>query len=314
MKSYFFNYIVYISFISGFLLFSCKNRKLNYIEYYNRVYSIDSAYRIHQDTLATIKQYKKLFNKYPPVQNERLEEYEMYIKMADKYHKNFGGVKSLDKLITQVAPYWKSGKTKESDFINLYKKYGIDSTQIEKKVIRWREGLNKLLIDSFSIAFKRDQYNRHIKEIVEMNDKKNADLLLWTFKNYGYPSKQKIGLIGNEGVFMPMGDMLNHMAYTKYYEYFKIKLLEYVKSGECVPRDYIEMVDKYQIANNGETIYRIYVRYSESNLTALDSIRINRNRRKVGFPMLKESVDITNDFFKKLKKNNNSSNLQNSKD
>ncbi|MBP2619375.1 hypothetical protein [Chryseobacterium jejuense] len=282
----------------GYLPLSCKNRELNYFNYYYKVYTIDSTHRVNKDTLATIKQYKKLFRQYPPVQNERIREFEAYIKMADKYHKSFGGIKSLNKLIAQTGPYWRPG----SDFFKLYKKHGIDSIQVEQKYQQWKRGLNRVLLDSFSIAFKRDQYNRHIKETVEMNDKKNAELLLWTLKNYGYPSKQKIGLTGNHGVFMPMIDILNHMAYTQYYEFLKTELLKYVKSGECTPRDYIDMVDKYQYMNNGITMYGIFIRYDESNLNAADSARIDKNRAAIGFPRMKTSMKIAKDYFDKLKK------------
>lgn len=298
MKNYKYKCFLYISLLTVFFIFSCKNRDLNYIEYYNKVYTIDSIHRIHKDTLATIKQYKKLFRKYPPVQNERIREFEVYIKMADKYHKNFGGIKSLNKLIAETGPYWRP----ESDFFTLYKKHGIDSIQVEQKYQRWKRGLNQVLVDSFSIAFKRDQHNRNIKEIVEINDKKNAEFLLWTFKNYGYPSKQKIGLTGKQGVFMPMIDILNHMAYTSYYEYFKTELLKYVKSGECTPREYIDMVDKYQYMNNGLTMYGIFMRYNESDLSAADSARIDKNRAAIGFPRMKTSMKITKDYFDKQKK------------
>lgn len=298
MKNHNYNLFLYTILISIFLFLSCKNRELNYIDYYNKVYAIDSIHRIQKDTLATIKRYKKLFRKYPPVQNERINEYEVYIKMADKYHKNFGGVKSLDKLLAQTAPYWQP----EPDFYRLYRRHGIDSMQVEQKFQQWRKGLNQVLVDSFSVAFIRDQHNRNIKETVEMNDKKNAELLVWTLKNYGYPSKQKIGHLGREGQLMSMGTMLNHMAYTKYYEYFKTELLKYVKSGECTPRDYIEMVDKYQYVNNGPTMYGIFMRYNEANLNAADSARIDKNRAAIGFPRMKTSMKIAKDFFDKLKK------------
>ncbi|RXM50289.1 MULTISPECIES: hypothetical protein [unclassified Chryseobacterium] len=294
------NYILFLysllTFI--FLFFSCKNRELNYIDYYNKVYTIDSIHRIHKDTLATIKQYRKLFRRYPPVQNERITEYEVYIKMADKYHKNFGGVKSLDKLLALTGPYWQP----EPDFYELYQRHGINRAQVDQKFKQWRKGLNQVLVDSFSIAFIRDQHNRNIKETVEMNDKKNAELLIWTLKNYGYPSLQKIGHLGRESQLMSMGTMLNHMAYTKYYDYFKTELLQYVKSGECTPRDYIEMVDKYQYANNGVTMYGIFMRFDEANLNAADSARIDRNRAAIGFPRMKTSMKIAKDFFNKLKK------------
>ncbi|RXM38129.1 hypothetical protein BOQ62_18910 [Chryseobacterium sp. CH21] len=291
-----------INFILLILLFffSCKSKKLNYINYYHEVYAIDSIHSVNKDTLATIKKYKRLFRKYPPVQNERIEEYEKYIKYADRYNKNFGGHKSLDKLITQVGPYWKY-KRQDAEFFKLYKKYGIDSIIVEQKVNEWKRGLNKTLIDSFSIAFERDQYNERKGPSVETNDRKNANLLLWTFKNYGFPSKQKIGLVGNNNTFMPMGVLLNHMAGSQNYEYFKVKLLEYVKSGECTPREYIEMVDKHQYINSSESTYGIFLHYSTPTFNASDSSRINRNRKAVGFPSLKESSNITKDFQKKIK-------------
>jgi len=99
---------------------ACKSKTLNYVEYYNKVYDIDSIYRINQDPLAAIKQYRRLFRKYPPVQNERIEEYETYIKLADQYGKRFGGRKSLAKLIAQSAPNWKY-KEKMPSFLNCTK-------------------------------------------------------------------------------------------------------------------------------------------------------------------------------------------------
>ncbi|MBL1223218.1 hypothetical protein JET18_20405 [Chryseobacterium sp. L7] len=279
-------------------LISCKSKKLNYINYYNKVYAIDSTFRVDKDTLATIRKYRKLFRKFPPVQNERMEEYETYIRYADQYHRNFGGKRSLDKLIAQAAPNWKY-KRLEPDFFKLYKKYGIDSITVEQKVLQWKKSLNKTLIDSFSIAFKRDQHNDRVGPYVEMNDRKNAELLIWTFKNYGFPSRQKIGLYGNNEQFMYMGTLLNHMAGTKHYEYFKTKLLEYVRSGECTPRDYIEMVDKFQYIHYLHPIYGVYMHY-DTNFSTEDSIRINRDRQAVGFPTFKQSSKITKDFQRKI--------------
>lgn len=289
------NYLILLI-ISLFL--SCQSKKLNYIDYYHTVYAIDSAHRFDRDTLATIRKYKKLFRKYPPAQNERMEEYEIYISYADKFHKKFGGIKSLDKLIAQSAPNWKY-KREDQDFFKLYKKYGIDSLAVEQKILQWKKTLNKTLIDSFSIAFKRDQLNDRVGPYVEMNDRKNAELLIWTFKNYGFPSRQKIGLYGNNGQFMHMGILLNHMAGTAYYEYFKTKLLEYVRSGECTPRDYIEMVDKYQYIHYLKPIYGIFMHY-DTNFNAEDSIRVNRDRQAVGFPTFIQSSKITRDFQKKI--------------
>ncbi|MDR2235438.1 MAG: hypothetical protein LBE92_04900 [Chryseobacterium sp.] len=286
-----------LSMVTAFI--SCRSKELNYIDYYHKVYAIDSAHRADKDTLATIRKYKKLFRKFPPVQNERIEEYETYIRYADRFHKNFGGEKSLDKLIAQSAPNWKY-KREDQDFFKLFKKYGIDSIAVEQKVLQWKSGLNKVLIDSFSIAATRDQYNNRVGPDIVKNDKKNAELLIWAFKHYGFPSRQKIGLYGNNEQPMHMGTLLNHMAGTEHYEFFKTKLLEYVKSGECTPRDYIEMVDKHQYIHHLEPVYGIFVHYDTPAFNAADSARINRNRKAIGFPTFKQSSKITKDFQRKM--------------
>ncbi len=237
------------------ILFSCKSKELNYINYYNATYDIDSIYRYKKDTITALKLYKKLFKKFPPKNTDKLQEYETYIRLSDKLQKNFGGKKSLYKLIPLVAPYWKY-RRQESSFFKLYEKYGIDSLEVEQKVINWKKSLNKQLLDSFSIAFYRDQRNRTAGTInwdnIKKDDQKNLELLSWTFKNFGYPSLQKIGLFANDDTMMPMGTMLNHMSNVKEYPYLKVKLLEYVKSGDCPPRDYIEMIERFNEVRNYE--------------------------------------------------------------
>lgn len=273
--------------VSVFILFSCKNRDINYISYYNKANKIDSIYRFKKDTLVAIKKYKKLFRKYPPKNQERLREYETYITNSDKFHKNFGGKKSLDKLIFLLAPY----EDKNQEYFKLYQKYGIDSIQVKKKITEWKKNLNKRLIDSFTVAMIRDQEKRHIDHILQKkNVEKNANFLMWTFKNYGFPSLQKIGNTGNDNVFIAMTTLLTHMIESEHYPYFKTKLLEYVKSGDCMPRDYAMMVDSFdpRVATYGYGIAPIK-----------DSIQVNRNRKSIGLPSLQHGKQITKDFLKK---------------
>ncbi len=285
------------------VLFSCKPKELNYINYYNTAYDIDSIYRYKKDTLTTLKLYGELFKNFPPKNNERMEEYETYIKLSDKLHKNFEGKKSLYKLIPLVAPYWKY-KRQESGFFRLYKKYGIDSIETEQRVAEWKKQLNKQLVDSFSIAFVRDQNVRNT-EVLNMDslkkyDEMNERLLLWTFKNFGYPSMQKIGLIGNDDVMISLGTILNHMANVKSYPYLKVKLLEYVKSGELPPRDYMEMVDRHNsTVDSLHSEYGIFQKFNE----VTDTSKIDYNRKLIGFPSLKHWGRITKDFWKNQKKN-----------
>lgn len=44
------------------------------------------------------------------------------------------------------------------------------------------------------------------------------------------------------------------------------------------------------------------MRYDESNLSAADSARIDKNRAAIGFPRMKTSMKITKDYFDKQKK------------
>ncbi len=290
--------ILRVTFISlGVLLMtvSCTHKPLNYITYYSRVNEIDSIYRFKKDTLKAIKQYKRLFKKYPPKNQERIQEFETYITLSDRYHKDFGGKKTLYKLIPLIAPYGEEYK----NYFNLYGKYGIDSLTVKNEVAKWKRNLNRTLIDSFSIAFIRDQQDhRNNAELMELDDNKNAKLLKWTFENYGYPSLQKIGLIGNNDVFMPMLTLFSHMSGSEYYPYFKTKLLEYVKSGDCLPRDYATMVDRHHLQfSKEEILYGYYI----GNSTHLDTLKINRNRKMIGLPSMQHSDRIRQDFMAELK-------------
>ncbi|MBP1165618.1 MULTISPECIES: hypothetical protein [unclassified Chryseobacterium] len=270
---------------------ACKNR--NYILYYNKVNEIDSIYRTTHQPEETIKQYRKLFRKYHPKNQERIKEYETYIKLADQHHKNFGGKKGLYKLVPLIAPYEGS----YGSYFGLFQRYGIDSTEVKQRIADWKKGLNKILVDSFSIAFTRDQAEgRRNFQLMKKNDRINAQLLKWTFENYGYPSVQKIGLIGNDGVFMPMHPLFSHMAGEKEYPYFKAKMLEYIKSGDCIPKDYANMVDRHNLQISKEGIlYGMYLTYD----AIVDTIKANQERKKIGIPSIQHSSKITKDYFKK---------------
>lgn len=278
-----------------FFLYCCKSK--DYITYYQKVYEIDSIYRIAKQPEKATDLYRKLFRKYRPLNQERTEEYETYIRTSDKLGKNFGGKRSLYRLIPLIAPYWRYKKA-DPKFISLYKKYEIDSLSIEQKVAEWEKKLDKKMIDSFVVAIGRDQFNgrSNSSEIFE-NDLKNAELLKWTFENRSFPSKQKIGLY-HKDIFMPLDVIILHMAdYDKHYPYFKAKILEYVKSGEYPPRDYAAMVDRNNLHHKIPYTYGVYQGYQ--NIT--DSAKVNRNRKSIGLPSLKYRNKLAKDLSDSLK-------------
>lgn len=285
-------YLINIFVLASLLVFySCRNR--DYITYYNEVNKIDSIYRFQKDTLTVIKKYRKLFRKYSPKNQDRIEEFKTFITLSDKYHKNFGGKKTLMKFTSTIAPYGNLYK----EYFTLYNKYGIDSITVKKKIAKWKAQLNRRLVDSFTIAFIRDQQEeRSIKDIMIINDKKNANLLKWTLENYGFPSVDKIGIYGNQNIFMPMDNFLGHMIESEYYPFFKEEILKAVKSGHCPPRAYAIMIDKHNVLISKESV--LYGKYETFN-TVFDTININRNRKKIGLPSTNHSKRITKDFFKK---------------
>jgi hypothetical protein len=278
MKSFFFKVVCGVLLIFSFS--SCNG----YIRYYNKVNTIDRKFKANHDTIAFIKRYGKLFKKYnPPQSNFAFTKYETYIAYADKYGKNFGGEESLYKLLDLVAPYSEHYKT----LLPICAKYGIDSLSVERIIASSKNNLNKRLIDSFSVAFVRDQQLGRLDSLNTVkNDRINARLLKWTIENYGYPSPQKIGMTGNDGVFMPMLTFLSHIGgnVPEYYPYFKNALLKYVKSGECSPNEYGTMIDRHEYVNKREIIYGEYL-FNFSDLK-----KVNRKRRSIGLKRTRNAV------------------------
>jgi hypothetical protein len=278
MKSKIFTAVI-LAFFS-FLATSCNS----YITYYNKANAIDIKFKANHDTIAFIKRYDKLFKKYnPPKSNFAFKKYETYIIYADKYNKDFGDKKSLYILLDLVAPYNEHYKT----LFAICAKYGIDSLSVEQKIEISKKAMNKRLIDSFSVAFVRDQKGERSDSLTMVtNDRLNAILLKWTIENYGYPSPQKIGMTGNDGVFMPMKTLLSHLGgnVPEYQPYFKKSLLKYVKSGECSPSEYATLVDRHEHENKREIIYGEYF-WNFSDLK-----KVNRKRKSIGLKRLTHNV------------------------
>ncbi|MEJ5105368.1 hypothetical protein [Chryseobacterium sp. MYb328] len=274
-----------LSLIILLFLTSCKK---NYITYYNRINDADSIYRLANNPKLAVEEYREIFKDYAPKNQDRIEEYATYITLADQYHEDFGGKKSLYQLISLLAPYGEEYKK----YLPLFNKYGIDNPSVEQKITEWKQGLDKKLVDSFKIALQRDQMGRPLDTaLTRKNVEKNAKLLIWTFKNYGFPTPEKIG-------WFPMPTFITHMVESKKdYPFIKEKLLEYVKSGDLSPRDYARMDDTYLGAHQQITLYGFNM------IPVKDSAQTNRNRKTLGIPSMKHSSKIRKDFFKKLKQN-----------
>jgi len=295
VKSYF-NYFLILILLS-LIIISCNTREKNYIIYYNKVNEIDSIYRIAQRPKLAIKKFRKLFKEFPPKNQERIEEFENYIYLSDKYQENFGGKKNLYKFITLIAPY----RNAYQEHLPLFKKYGIDSLEAANKTDLWLRSREKVLMDSITTLFIRDQEGKRLDvNISARNDLKNAKLMKWIFDNYGYPSLQKVGVFGKDDVFLPMSTFFSHMSASQDYPYFEKKLKRYLEMGECTPREYSTMVDRYHLqVLKDKMLYGSYIGVDG----IFDTLQVNRNRKSIGLPSLKQNNIITKDFLKKLNKN-----------
>lgn len=296
-----------------FFLFSvsaCKTREVDYIPYYKRVVEIDSIYRLADRPKAAVRKYRRLFRKYEPRNQDRIEEYATYITLADRYNMNFGGEKSLRKLIRLLVSH--PNYDYHNPYYQLIEKYGIDNVEIDNEITRWRDGLNKEFMDSFSVAMERDsipRLNLNIFESIEMNDNYesikmndslNFELLKWTFKKYGYPSQNTIDITGGVNISIILIHLGSTMSDEKEFDYLKNKVWEYVKSGDCPPTHYAQMIDFYEFNRNNPrgAPYGLYTGFSD----VADTLWVNKNRKSIGLPSIEHGERIILDFSKKAKK------------
>lgn len=243
--------------------FSSCAKKMNYIHYYQEVNRIDSIYRLANQPQLAVKEYKKLFKKYEPKNQERIQEFETYILLSDQYNEDFGGKETLKKLVTMK--YYLGDRLRQYE--GLFQKYGLQDEEVKQLIKETKQKQNQKLVDSFRVVLERDQDGRpHDRITVNKNKEINAKFLLWYFDRYGYPTREKIGEF-------PMPTLLSHLSESVDNSILREKVLDYVKSGDCEPFVYALMVDGLNLNLKRSTIYR----YTEWG--ALDSTTIDKNRK-----------------------------------
>jgi hypothetical protein len=289
---------VFIFYTILFLCFSCKSKPTNFIAYYNETLVADSILRIAKDTVKAQKIFQHNFRKYGIHNQESIKEYETYILISYKLEKNFGGKKNLYKLIDLITPY-----KKIYDDYSFFKLYGIDSVEIENRYKIVEKKYNQIVIDSFKVARFRDQFYRKdgFNEQTRIADLKNIKLFKWCFENYGFPSVKKVGSLDSLPNNSFYGVMFIHfISYPEEYKYLEKELPKYIKSGECNPYSYAAMVDRQNIAiKKTKSFYNIRTDFRD--LTKLDSLEINRNRKLIGLPSMNHANAIQYNYKQKLK-------------
>ncbi|WP_294287294.1 hypothetical protein [uncultured Chryseobacterium sp.] len=191
-------------------------------------------------------------------------------------------------MITLLEP---SGN-KYKRYLPLLKKYGIDETEVKRRIDRYKSGLDPILIDSLTLASRRDQEVQRMNTIImHRNDKKNLNLFLKIFDQYGYPSEEKAGTTGNDGEPLIIITILSHLICLDYNKIYP-RLNEFLKKGEILPRTFALIVDKYYLCENKNGYYNVYGKSSNK-----DSVIINNSRKRIGLPTLTHYAKIRRDYF-----------------
>jgi len=86
------------------------------------------------------------------------------------------------------------------------------------------------------------------------------------------------------------------MAGSKNYASFKNQLIAYVKRGDCPPDVLATMVDRYNHSNNNPSEYGFEYTVGLEPKYKIDTVLVNRNRRKIGLPSIKHYRKMQVDF------------------
>lgn len=196
------------------------------------------------------------------------------------------------KLIDLITPH----KVWYKDY-SFFKYYGIDSLEVLHRIKLREQKYNKILNDSFQVALYRDQHFRKdgYNELTKLNDLKNIELMRWALKNYGFPSPLKIGPLKNSN-----GDiqflLLSHVvSYHDDYYFYKNEMLKYLKNGDVDPRDFAEMIDKFNTTQLNQ-IKSLYALWNPQEMPPYDTLRIDKNRKLIGMRGLKHNSIVQKDM------------------
>lgn len=273
-----------------------KEKEINYIPYYLKVYEADSLYIIGEyERSYTILD--SLFKSYEPLDLPIYQEYVTYNKL---------------KIVLKI-------RIKRSEFSELFSKHGYTREYIEndsllnsyynknKKYFDNNfSGLRKNYLSSLNLElrktilemkqqdqlYRKKEYKNHLEE-QERIDSLNTVKLITIFNTLGYPNEKLIGNFSIDNTNSNISAILLHTKDSIRVNYFMPKILEYVKKGQASPRDYATMQDQYFLYNGEEQYYGTYT--TKEKITVPVS-ELNRRRKTIGLP----NYDYENWRTKKL--------------
>lgn len=222
-------------------------------------------------------------------------EFENYLKaglLSDK-KKNFKN--EFKKIVTN---YGYTYRNIEND--TLLKVLALRFKKSKKDIEKWQKQYSSKIDTSYRYQLTtmnlNDQKVRNQKPInwgeVTKIDKQNDSILRQMINKVGYPNFKNVGSFRklNESerkVDLGVEVLLNHFTSSEEsFEFYNQTLPNHIKKGECLPKDYAHLIDRYYTKNSKESFfYFITFNYDFKNNPTMVKL-INERRKKNGLPSI----------------------------
>lgn len=281
-------------------LISCKSyqkigdKNSNYIPYYLKVYEADSLFLVKKYSLAYEK-YDSLFKYYEPINMPLYFEFENYIKSGLLAKKDKSFKKEFKKIVANYG-YTYGNIEKDTLLQVLASRFKKSKKDIEKWQKQYSSKIDTFYRYQLTTMNLNDQKVRNQKPLnwdeVAKIDKQNDSILRQMINVIGYPNFKNVGSFrklneDEKKVDLGVEVLLNHFTSSEEsFEFYNQTLPNHIKKGECLPKDYAHLIDRYYTKNSKDSFfYFITFNYDFKNNPSLVRV-INERRKKNGLPSI----------------------------
>jgi hypothetical protein len=291
------------SFIAIFLFMACTPQKkqynCDYIDsgYYQLIYEADIAY-LSGDRNTAFEKISEAKSLCPLIEQKLYYEISKYIDLLAE-RKQYDEAKSyIEELVRDygyTVDYWErqdyfadlEKNIEWNEFkLHLYKLsedfYSKVDTALVAQLIEMRRIDQKVRKNYYSKSWTSDSM-----AMMRRTDSINEQKIKYIFDNYGYPNDKLVGHANTHRIppffdIVEINTMLMHFDDTAY---FRPKLLEFIKKGECQPVNLGRFIDSYQRRDTAKLKF-IYGTYSNSLDKVKDLPNLDNRRKAIGMPTI----------------------------
>ena len=222
-------------------------------------------------------------------------EFENYIKSGLLAKKDKSFKKEFKKIVTNYG--YTYGKIEKDTLMQML---ALRFKKSKKDIEKWQKQYSSK-IDTFyryqlTTMNLNDQKVRNQKPInweeVAKIDKQNDSILRQMINVIGYPNFKNVGSFrklneDEKKVDLGVEVLLNHFTSSEEsFEFYNQILPNHIKKGECLPKDYAHLIDRYYTNNSKDSFfYFITFNYDFKNNPTMVKL-INERRKKNGLPSI----------------------------